>query len=695
MNSSEYRDLTVSQLKDKLQALGLPSTGTKLELVSRLLSHEPVEEHAADTGKNVQDSAAATASERSEKEDAWTHREMEMALRERDIMKKELELARREIEMMQRMNRLSVSSVSTNPTGESNLRENIPVPEETHRPRMSITAIADLLNYYDGDAPYEHWERQFLLLKRIHRLTDCEAMVLLGSRLRGKAAEWFHSRPEYVTMTIDDLSREMRTMFHHLPNRASRKRDFEQRRWKYGERFSDYYHQKIILGNRVPVDEEEMIEYLIEGIPDVILRNQARIERFQTRGALFSAFEKVVLQTGAETNRTWRTPTESSEEFTKQRSRHAEGSQQAIIRCHNCGAKGHRGIECPLKERGTKCFQCRGFGHIAAKCPERTSAATDNCFSEVPAKGKYSRQVVINDLEVQALIDTGSDVTLMRADVYHRLGAPRLRSNQVYFNGIGSKSNRTLGEFTTTIEIDGNSYPITIHIVSESFMRHSLLLGTDFLDTVQLIIKHGHIEIQRLSEAQPSENDLPEVLQVEVCEEKNQIDALQVRDPVIRDVIPMVDGYKANSTREIETQTSIVLEDEEFRYTSEHRPRTSVRHVGALSRSPLPECMIVSESDGSVSARVERAQVAADNKISEHLEKKWTSSFNENLCELRECVKGKIEKIKRVNRESYCKRREKARSYQSGDLVAIERAQQGLGSKLRAKYFGPYRVKMK
>lgn len=577
MNSSEYRDLTVSQLKDKLQALGLPSTGTKLELVSRLLSHEPVEEHAADTGKNVQDSAAATASERSEKEDAWTRREMEMALRERDIMKKELELARREIEMMQRMNRLSVSSVSTNPTGESNLRENISVPEETHRPRMSITAIADLLNYYDGDAPYEHWERQFLLLKRIHRLTDCEAMVLLGSRLRGKAAEWFHSRPEYVTMTIDDLSREMRTMFHHLPNRASRKRDFEQRRWKYGERFSDYYHQKIILGNRVPVDEEEMIEYLIEGIPDVILRNQARIERFQTRGALFSAFEKVVLQTGAETNRTWRTPTESSEEFTKQRSRHAEGSQQAIIRCHNCGAKGHRGIECPLKERGTKCFQCRGFGHIAAKCPERTSAATD----------------------------------------------------------------------------------------------------------------------KRLSEAQPSENDLPEVLQVEVCEEKNRTDALQVRDPAIRDVTSMVDGYKANSTREIGTQTSIVLLNEEFRYTSEHRPRTSVRHVDELSRSPLPECMIVSESDGSVSARVERAQVAADNKITEHLEKKWTSSFNENLCELRECVKGKIEKIQRVNRESYCKRRKKARSYQSGDLVAIERAQQGLESKLRAKYFGPYRVKMK
>jgi hypothetical protein len=35
-------------------------------------------------------------------------------------------------------------------------------------------------------------------------------------------------------------------------------------------------HQKVILENRVPVIEEKLIEYIIDYIPDHVLRNQAR-----------------------------------------------------------------------------------------------------------------------------------------------------------------------------------------------------------------------------------------------------------------------------------------------------------------------------------------------------------------------------------------------------------------------------------
>jgi hypothetical protein len=47
---------------------------------------------------------------------------------------------------------------------------------------------------------------------------------------------------------------------------------FQKRKWKEGESFSDYMYQKVILGNRVPI-VEELVEHIIDGIPDRALRN--------------------------------------------------------------------------------------------------------------------------------------------------------------------------------------------------------------------------------------------------------------------------------------------------------------------------------------------------------------------------------------------------------------------------------------
>ena len=46
----------------------------------------------------------------------------------------------------------------------------------------------------------------------------------------------------------------------------------ENRVWG-SETFNDYYHDKIIKENKVPIAGEEMIDYIIEGIPVRALRN--------------------------------------------------------------------------------------------------------------------------------------------------------------------------------------------------------------------------------------------------------------------------------------------------------------------------------------------------------------------------------------------------------------------------------------
>jgi len=78
---------------------------------------------------------------------------------------------------------------------------------------------------------------------------------------------------------------------------------------------------------------------------------------------------------------------------------------------------------------------------------------------------------------------------LIRADQYIKLGTPNLKYKEIKFCEIGSDENRTLGEFYNDVEIDDNHYKITYHIVSDTLTKHNIIIGTDFLDSVNVLIE--------------------------------------------------------------------------------------------------------------------------------------------------------------------------------------------------------------
>lgn len=39
--------------------------------------------------------------------------------------------------------------------------------------------------------------------------------ILVISKLKGRAYEWFHARPEHFELTLDDLLSELGRVFHH------------------------------------------------------------------------------------------------------------------------------------------------------------------------------------------------------------------------------------------------------------------------------------------------------------------------------------------------------------------------------------------------------------------------------------------------------------------------------------------------
>lgn len=71
-------------------------------------------------------------------------------------------------------------------------------------------------------------------------------------------------------------------MYGLRPDPLLSRREFEARSWSPGETFADYLHDKVILANRVPISDAEIISYFIEGIPSQDLRTQARVQYYET-----------------------------------------------------------------------------------------------------------------------------------------------------------------------------------------------------------------------------------------------------------------------------------------------------------------------------------------------------------------------------------------------------------------------------
>ncbi|CAH0547053.1 unnamed protein product [Brassicogethes aeneus] len=67
----------------------------------------------------------------------------------------------------------------------------------------------------------------------------------------------------------------------------------------------------------------------------------------------------------------------------------------------------------------------------------------------------------------------------MQTDEYVKIGSP---DRKVKFEGLGSSSNETLGEFTVNVNVDEENYPVKFHVVAGEIFKWGLLLGTDFLD---------------------------------------------------------------------------------------------------------------------------------------------------------------------------------------------------------------------
>lgn len=169
---------------------------------------------------------------------------------------------------------------------------------------------------------------------------------------------------------------------------------------------------------------------------------------------------------------------------------------------------------------------------------------------DVSRRLKY---VEINGVKSEALLDTGSDINLMRFDEYQNIFSPTInRDSIIPFKGVGGAFAKTLGYFQTEMIIDNEHFNVKIHLTENTDLPVKFILGHEFLKDVEACFVENTVKVRKIN------NVLP-IIVIDV----NEIELSHVQDKEIaNEVRKCVMQYKPLNTKVSPIELKIVLKDE-------------------------------------------------------------------------------------------------------------------------------------
>lgn len=426
-------------------------------------------------------------------------------------------------------------------------------------PQRTVLAFRDVENTLenfsgDNNLSIEQWLKNFEGMAELCDWSDILKVAYARRLLTGSAAlfeEFEDCAKSWIKMKkalLDEFGEKISSFQVH--------RELGQRRKKEDETYQEYVYKMMKIAAQAKVDVESIIQYIIEGIPDdaankACLHGATTIRDLRDR---LKQYENIKRETQTKNNKNG----DRRDNKNNVKRAGSTGLLTKKIRCFNCGDKDHVGANCPVKEKGVKCFN--EFGHIASKCSGKKNEV--NVVSK-QYKRKYETEVIIHGEAFIALVDTGSDLTFMRAKEYRGLGASRLSGEKVKFKVFGGAGYETLGECTMPIIVDNNEYTVTFHIIPDEVMTHPVLLGTDFFDRVDLYIKGGKVLRFQQNKDDKETLNVPDVLQIDIPNNAKEIDLSHVNETKYREEIrELITNYKPEKTHDVGIKTRIILKDD-------------------------------------------------------------------------------------------------------------------------------------
>lgn len=384
--------------------------------------------------------------------------------RELQLLRRENELLKRERDLMQRENELLKL------TSNSNIEQN---SGSTVSPKLIGSFIPD----YDGNSDGNFWITQLRDVQQTYGLSDNMLRVLFATKLIGRAQNWLHSRRNSAGEHFDELLNQFCLTFGTKESKLEMRKKFEERKWKYEENFVDYFNEKLMLSGKLSLAEDELVEYIIDGIPNMQIRTQMSMYHHTSSSEIIKALAGVKLQKPKTVSQTDK---QKGEVSTKRAA--TTTNSRLSIRCYNCNSIGHYAADCgkPRRMPGT-CYACGSDEHMVTDCTHNKKKSSTEADNHYVRMFNFSLMYNSNyNFSLECLIDSGSPASFIRRDVVPKdIEVSELENDSFY--GLNRSKLKTYGKFLCYIEVLNKNIKIELVVVDSESMKYCVLLGRDFL----------------------------------------------------------------------------------------------------------------------------------------------------------------------------------------------------------------------
>ncbi|GBM26401.1 Transposon Tf2-6 polyprotein [Araneus ventricosus] len=213
------------------------------------------------------------------------------------------------------------------------------------------------------------------------------------------------------------------------------------------------------------------------------------------------------------------------------------------------------------------CSYCKGSGHYAVDCTKRRKDSKNNKSSSSPVQicSRISkeriktRKITIGNKTFEALIDTGSSVTLIREDVSKGIiEQSKLSRDIVVLSGLGKYEVKTKGSFQREIELDGEKYSVTWHVVPTPYLEFQAVIGSDILEQACVGFDRKGVYFRK-------HEDKVWFMHTQVYEARieDEIEVKHVTNPRIRkELSELINNYIPKKTETTNVSMRIILKDD-------------------------------------------------------------------------------------------------------------------------------------
>ncbi|GFX54930.1 retrovirus-related Pol polyprotein from transposon 297 [Trichonephila clavipes] len=238
------------------------------------------------------------------------------------------------------------------------------------------------------------------------------------------------------------------------------------------------------------------------------------------------------------------------------------------VTCFNCSGSGHISKFCPDKHRGPKCILCENFGHKSDACPQKISLLLI-MLMKLPHITTMCKKLKFYLKKILSLVDTGSQVTLMKESVWNQLGSPSLINSGNILTGFGLSKTHVIGSFNSTVSIDNQDFPVKINVVPNHSMNFDIIIGCNLIKQANLTITPDSVMFSKLQNEVSDAFPQPFVFAITDDIPKFDI-GTEIPKQTRNDVEALLVCYRPNKIKTTDIELSITVTDDKPIY---HSPR--------------------------------------------------------------------------------------------------------------------------